>query len=83
MTKPNDIPQDVWGAALKCAETVCRNLDYPNVTAEVTAIARAIMAAKEEEREECAKIADIYAEAALMFETEMRNRKLANNTNKD
>lgn len=31
-------------AAVKCAETVCRNLDYDDCEIEVNAIARAILA---------------------------------------
>ena len=46
MSKPDDIPQDVWDSAIKCAETACRNLpdDYGDLAVEVTAIARAILA---------------------------------------
>lgn len=47
------IPEDVMGAAVKVAETVLRNLDQDDVTYEVKAIARAIMA----EREHSANIA--------------------------
>lgn len=47
MSKPDDIPQDVWDKAVW-------SLEYPHYR---EAIARAIMAAKAEEREECAKIA--------------------------
>jgi hypothetical protein len=51
--KPDDIPEDVWRAAMKCAGTVCRNLpdDYGDLTIEVEAIARAILA----ERNRCFK----------------------------
>jgi hypothetical protein len=52
MSRPTDIPQDIWEAAIKCAETALRNLDddYGDMTTEITAIARTIMA----EREHCA-----------------------------
>lgn len=52
MSKPDDIPQDIWGAAIKCGKTVCRNLDYDDVTVEVTAIASVIMA----ERARCSAL---------------------------
>lgn len=55
--KPDDIAQDVWDAAVAVGRTVCRNLDYDDVTVEVTAIARAILA----ERERCALLAGNWA----------------------
>jgi hypothetical protein len=50
MGKPDDIPQDVWD---KVAELVWSPKDD-----DFTAIARAILAAKAEEREACAQLAD-------------------------
>ena len=52
--KPDDIPEDVWAAAVRCAEVVCRNLpeDYGDMTIEIRAIARVILA----ERERCAQL---------------------------
>lgn len=52
------IPEDVMLTAMKVANTVLRNLDPDDVTYEVKAIARAIMAATEAERERCAKICE-------------------------
>lgn len=46
MSKPDDIPQDVWGAA----DVIFHNVSNENLR---EAIARAIMAAKVEEREAC------------------------------
>lgn len=58
MTKPDDIPQDVWAKAQEVALDIHVDkygvLDFDG--AEI-AISRAILAAKSEEREECAKIA--------------------------
>lgn len=51
MTRPEWCPQDVWEAAIKCAETVLRNLpDDGDLSMEVGFIARAILA----ERQRCA-----------------------------
>lgn len=52
MNCPAWCPKDVWGAAIKCAETVLRNLDQDDVKMEVGFIARAILA----ERERAAKV---------------------------
>lgn len=64
MSKPEDIPQDVWNVA------EAKAIDYLNwfgaalksddqyVLAQT--IARAILAAKAEEREACAQVADEY-----------------------
>lgn len=56
MKNETEIPEDVREAALKCAETVCRNLpdDYGDISVEVQAIASAILA----ERERCAKLVE-------------------------
>lgn len=58
MTRPTDIPEWAWAEAVRCAETVCRNLDYDDCTVEITAIARALMAAEAREREACAFAAE-------------------------
>lgn len=50
MSKPDDIPQDVWDAACRAWDST----DFPG--REMTA--RAIIAAKADEREACAQIAD-------------------------
>lgn len=64
MTKPDDIPQDVWNEAYGQALLFVQWL-VPTPTDYVQAehvlavtFARAIMAAKAEEREACANIAD-------------------------
>ena len=58
--KPDDIPEDVWKTAIRCAEVVCRNLpeNYGDMTIEIRAIARAVLA----ERERCMNIIDAEAE---------------------
>ncbi|MEO9230903.1 MAG: hypothetical protein ABI216_18425 [Devosia sp.] len=55
----DEIPEDIREAAIRCAETALRNMpnDYGDMTIEINAIARAILA----ERERCAKIADAFA----------------------
>lgn len=60
MSKPEKIPQYTWNAAVRCAETALRNLpdDHGDMSFEIATIARAILAAKAEEREACAQIAD-------------------------
>lgn len=54
MGKPEDIPQDV----LDSAEIALTFLPSPKFSAQVTSVARAIMASKAEEREACAKEAE-------------------------
>lgn len=56
MTRPAEIPEDVWGAACDCWETLASS--SPLRDHETVVIARAINA----ERERCAVIADAYAE---------------------
>jgi hypothetical protein len=51
MSKPEDIPQDVWDTAIRVATT-------SEFTERVKGIARTILAAKAEEREACARIAE-------------------------
>lgn len=60
MSKPDDIPQDVWDATVACAKTVCRNLPdgYGDMAIEFRAIAKAIM----DERKRCSNIAAEEAE---------------------
>ena len=64
MSKPEDVSQDVWEAAIKCAETVLRNLDQDDFKMEVGLIARAIMSAEkrgeEREREAIITLASEY-----------------------
>jgi len=69
MTRPADIPQDVWEATEPVGETIYGRHErgwviWPLVQEREirTAIARAILAATEAERERCAGIADAYAE---------------------
>lgn len=50
MTKPDDIPQDVWDAAIDALHT-----DWND---PALAMARTILAAKTEEREACACLAE-------------------------
>lgn len=58
MTKPEDITQEDWDAAYKAS-----NAKYdPYTRAYVVDIARAIMAAKADERELAAQIAKVYAD---------------------
>lgn len=59
----SEIPDDIKAAALKCAETVCRNLDYDDVSIEVDCIARALLA----EREAATKAERERAYAAVDF----------------
>lgn len=58
MSKPEDIPQDVWQKAQDICDSACFP-EYWHVQGVVTAvqidIARAIMAAKAEEQEACAQ----------------------------
>lgn len=59
MSKPEDTPQDVWDGAVRLYSYLVSPLhDEQIVIHDTTLIARAIMAAKAEEREACAKIAD-------------------------
>lgn len=69
MSRPEDIPQDVWDAAIRCAATALRNLpdDHGDVSFEIATIARAILAAKAEERAACALICDEEIERAKAF----------------
>jgi len=53
--KPDDIPQDVWTIARGCIEV--REFVIAMPPNSIARIARAIMAAKAEEREACAKVA--------------------------
>lgn len=52
MTKPDDIPQDIWGAACDCWETLASSA--PLRDHETVVIARAIMAAKADKETEIA-----------------------------
>lgn len=54
MSKPDDIPQDVWNKAVSALDG---SYSYDDEVA-TGQVARAILAAKGEEREECAKIAE-------------------------
>lgn len=45
-----DFPPDIVKTAINCAETVCRNLDYDDVSVEIREIAHVIRA----ERQRCA-----------------------------
>jgi hypothetical protein len=60
MSRPNDISQETWDAAVECGESVLRNLpdDYGDVTDEIVTIARALMAATARQREADALIAE-------------------------
>lgn len=57
MTKPDDIPQDIWNAALQLAEPINDTTILHDMIAE--AAARAIMA----EREDCIRIAEMNESA--------------------
>jgi hypothetical protein len=59
MAKPDDIPQDVWDAALEPSEKAYIAFRYDEAQAIV---ARAMMAAAAKEREACALIADKNAQ---------------------
>lgn len=59
MDKPEDIPQDVWDSA----EIALTFLPSPKFSAQVTSVARAILAAKAEERDRCIKIAELTESA--------------------
>ena len=69
MSKPENIPQDVWDHAqafLIAAPVVTHPADnradtFITINDPIVAIARAIMAAKAEEREACAQLADKLA----------------------
>jgi len=54
MTKPEDIPQDVWDAAMN---VLLANVDQEYMQTPVERTARAIIAAKAEEREDIWAIA--------------------------
>jgi hypothetical protein len=63
MSKPNDVSQEAWDAAEPLIwEIDINDSDLYGASVDShsarTAIARAIMAAKEEEREECARIVE-------------------------
>lgn len=58
MSKPDDIPQDVWDAARKPAKIACAPHNTPFIAHAV--VARAIMAAVEAEREGCAQVANSF-----------------------
>lgn len=60
MSKPEDIPQDVWGDAEYHVTGPRPTRDDEWETVEM--LARAIMAAKAEEREACARVAEYSAE---------------------
>lgn len=59
----SDIPADIMEAARRCAETVCRNLDYDDCTIEIGVIARAILAERIAQRERDARVADAFVNA--------------------
>jgi len=66
MSRPEDIPQDVWEAAEKAlmqANIKAHMLAEP--TDPLECISRAIIAAKEEEREACAQLAWDIAEGRM------------------
>ena len=65
MSKPEDIPQDVWEAAF---ETIA--VGYDNAYIHQEDIARAIMAAKAEEREACAALVEAFTPIRPAFVTE-------------
>lgn len=116
MTKPDDVSQEAWDAALSAVGQMDSDWSHDGATnglrerkEAVEIVARAIMAAKEEEREDIWVIASGNAagrremerlamkagdaegcllHAMLARENDriaaaIRNRKLANNTNKD
>ncbi len=60
MSKPEDIPQDVWDVAVNLASSLYLNTDDEGrayiPSDEFPTVARTIMAAKAEEREACATI---------------------------
>lgn len=59
MSKPEDIPEEVWGTAFDHMDCHCPEAmmgDDSLQTSVHRAIARAIMAAKAEEREACVQI---------------------------
>lgn len=58
MTKPDDIPQDVWDKASKHVVYTAR---IAVNEAQQVSVARAIIAAKAEEREKCADLAWVQA----------------------
>ena len=64
MDKPEDIPQDVWDYA----EIALKFVPAGDDKAQIASVARAILKAKEDEREECARIARELAEEFWQFE---------------
>lgn len=73
MSKPDDIPQDVWDEGVKEAQHFVQWLDAGNSTGSLSphavegladSIARAIMA----ERERCAKVAEIWRTVIPMWD---------------
>lgn len=67
MSKPEDIPQDVWdAAAIKALEYVEWLIPQPDYVSDsefvlTQVLARTILAAKAEEREACAQVADEHS----------------------
>ena len=83
MSKPEDIPQDVWTRALAASVLIFdRLLDEGRIAVisieardqAAVPIARAIMAAKAEEREACAAIADDWVGGAEYIANAIRKR---------
>lgn len=63
--KPDDVSQEAWDAAVERESTIASSFDGPTVYDVTEAIAYAIMAAKAEEREACAKMAWDFGERYL------------------
>lgn len=58
MSKPEDIPQDVWNSTTETFDQMLGCSGYPGARDDsIAVLARAIMAAKKEEREACAQVA--------------------------
>ena len=67
MSKPEDISQEAWDASIKALWTdAMHEGECPEwMETQVALVARAILAAKAEEREACAQVCDAEVEGAL------------------
>jgi hypothetical protein len=82
MSKPEDIPQDVWASAENALDDMlCNCLEASGTTEQfridsITPLARAILAAKAEEREACAvALEDLNVDYRDRFEAAASIRK--------
>lgn len=80
MSKPDDIPQDVWDKAFHEMDCHCPAVMFGDDTLQHsvnTAISRAIMDAKAEEREACACRVDLVADGIAGLPVKSEDVKIA------